>query len=111
MSEQRRRRFGGELEAKAIFRVLEENTYGGGKHERKRRSEMPVNPISPEDGVKGIKIKFGRASDRYPSDIQLLMTDGEWVKYRIRIDQPGYQNPKEITESQGAVVGYRGPKK
>lgn len=111
MSETRRRRSGGALEVKALFDVMDRNTYGGGKHERKRRSEMPVNPISKEDGIKEIKIRYGKASDRYPSDIQLLMTDGEWVKYRIDIKQPGFIPAEEITKRPGAVTGYKGPGK
>lgn len=105
MSETRRRR-SGVLDGKTVLDVLERSSYGGGKHERRRRSEMPVNPISQEDGIKGIKISFGKASDVYPSDIQLLMTDGEWVKYRIDIEQPG----PVFAEDQKAgnvAVGYK----
>lgn len=89
MTQNRRRRSqGGALEAKDIFRTLEENTYGGNKSGRRVRSELPVTHKG--DGIERIKVKFDRASDKYPAVLEVKMTDGEWVKYRIDIQQPAF---------------------
>ena len=84
----RRRRNGGAIDAQEMLRTLDRNTYGGSKHGRRTKSELPVNP--KDDEVKGIKIRYDRATDKYPTQIELLMTDGAWVKYRIEVQQPGF---------------------
>lgn len=108
MEENRRRRRGVALDTETIFRTLEESSFGGSKDDRRRaRNELPVSPKG--ENVKGIKVKFDRAADKYPTEVELLMTDGEWVKYQIKIDQPAprFDENKEGPEKEDRKTGYK----
>lgn len=105
MEEKRRRRCqGGAVKAEEIYHTLERNTYGGDKPRRRARCELPANPKSEE--VKGIKVRFDRPSDKYPGTVEILMTDGEWVKYRIDIEQPTFTAVMESLKEGNWVTGY-----
>lgn len=105
MEQKRRRRCqGGEVKAEEIIQTLERNTYGGEKPHRRARCELPANPKSEE--VKGIKVRFDRPSDKYPATVEILMTDGEWVKYRIDIEQPAFTAVMESLKEGSWVTGY-----
>ena len=101
---QRRRCQGGVVKAEEVLQTLERNTYGGEKPRRRARCELPANPKSEE--VKGIKVRFDRPSDKYPGIVELLMTDGSWVKYRIDIEQPAFTAVMESLKEGNWVAGY-----
>ena len=67
---------------KTIEEVLQEHTYGGTKEGVPYR-QMPV--LSTK---KGIKMEWQKRTDKYPSMIMVEMTDGQWAKYRIEMEQP-----------------------
>ena len=71
-----------------LAEILKENTYGGdkageGKHRRRTRREMPdVKDLNK------LKWEFDGTEERYPVSISVQMTDGEWVKYQLKVEQP-----------------------
>ncbi len=76
-----------------LMRILEATTYGGTKSGVKRQI-----PVASQGS--GIKAKWTRGIDEYPSEIELQMADGKWVRYQVVIDQPGYQGEKKPTRWQ-----------
>lgn len=106
MMEQKKRRRcqSGAVKAGEFLQTLERNTYGGEKPRRRARCEMPANPKNEE--VKGIKLRFDRPSDKYPGTVEILMTDGEWVKYRIDIEQPAFTAAMDSLKEGNWVTGY-----
>ena len=78
MEERKRRR------RRTIADILIENTYGGSKGGvPATRRQMPV--ISKYGHI---KMEWDRYAKDYPSEITVEMTDGEWVRYQIYIEQP-----------------------
>ena len=69
-----------------------------------KRNELPVNPKS--DDTKGIKVRFDRAEDKYPGTVFLLMTDGTWIEYERRTEQPGFVAAMESLKSGRWETGY-----
>ena len=68
----------------AMASIVEKNTFGGGKHGPKfLPRQMPqIN------NFEGIKLEWDNRADKYPSYISIKMTDGEWAKYQLFVEQP-----------------------
>lgn len=96
----RRRR--AETFAESVGELIMQNTYGGTKDGPREtmRQEMPI--ILSEAGI---KMKWDNRVGKYPTMIELKMTDNEWVKYRIHIEQPAPQMTRKqndlATEKRG----------
>ena len=85
MRQRRSERFAGKHLDKAIMDLLAENTYGGGKDKSKSvKRQMPVIA-----SIDGIKVGWDNRYDEYPSTVSLRMSDGEWITYRLFVEQPG----------------------
>ena len=97
----RRRR--SETFAEKFGDLVRENTYGGTKDgiRETRRQEIPV--ISNEDGI---KLEWDNRSGEYPTMIQLRMTDGQWVKYQIFVEQPKPQISPALKDLEKMGHGY-----
>ena len=78
-----RKRRAEHFQADVLTELLKANTYGGGKHEKRQRHEMPK--VADQEGV---KIEYGPGEKEYPVFVSLQMTDGAWVKYQIYREQP-----------------------
>lgn len=96
----RRRRSERYLDGQEITDLIQRNTFGGNKTGIKQR-EMPV--ASTE---KGIKMEWENREDKYPANIWIRMTDGEWVEYIIRAKQPGFQGGEDDSGNPHIVRGY-----
>lgn len=101
MRKRRSETFAERFGAKTVAEVLAENTYGGTKTGERRSSQMPV--VAAEEGV---KLEWDRCSEEYPSIVKLQMTDGQWVTYRIEIEQPGFTAAMDIIRNPAHMRGY-----
>ena len=54
----------------------------------------------------GIKLEWDNRSGEYPTMIQLRMTDGQWVKYQIFIEQPKPQISPALKDLEKMGRGY-----
>ena len=84
-----------------IGELIRRNTYGGSKETPAAEKKMPV--VTSEAGI---KMRWNRRSDVYPSEVSLKMSDGEWVSYRIDIQQPGFTNAMKSLKSGNWKRGY-----
>lgn len=85
MRQRRSERFAEKHMDKVIMDLLKEHTYGGGRDKSKSvKRQMPV--ISQIDGI---KVGWDNRYDEYPSTVNLRMSDGEWVTYMLKVEQPG----------------------
>ena len=90
------------IDGREIKDIIRRNTYGGSREERHGKAqEMPVLSIR-----EGIKMEWERRAEKYPSTITVQMTDGEWVKYKIDIQQPGFQAAMDIIRNPAYKRGY-----
>lgn len=101
MRKRRTETFSKEYQDLQIGELIRRNTYGGSKDAPAVENHMPIVTSN-----KGIKMQWHHRSDVYPSEIQLMMDDGEWVKYRIDIQQPGFKNAMDILKNGSWERGY-----
>jgi hypothetical protein len=101
MRKRRSETFAELYQGKTIEEVLREHTYGGTKDGVPYR-QTPV--LSKE---KGIKMAWEKRTDEYPSMIMLEMTDGQWVKYRIEMEQAGFVAAMDIIRNPAHERGHR----
>lgn len=69
-----------------IGELLRENTFGGsreGRHAKKQ--QIPI--ITTEEGI---KIEWEGHREEYPPIVKLKMTDGSWITYQIKVEQPAF---------------------
>lgn len=101
MRKRRTETFSKEYQDLQIGELIRRNTYGGSKEAPAAEKHMPI--VTSEAGI---KMSWNRRSDIYPSEISLKMSDGEWVSYRIDIQQPGFKNSMEILKNGSWERGY-----
>ena len=97
----RRRR--SETFAERFGDLVRENTYGGTKNgiRKIKRQEMPI--ISNEGGI---KLEWDNRSGEYPTMISLKMTDDQWIKYQIYVEQPEPQISPALKDLEKMGNGY-----
>ena len=97
----RRRR--SETFAERLGDLVRENTYGGTKDgiRETKRQEMPI--ISNEGGI---KLEWDNRIGEYPTMISLKMTDDQWVKYQIYIEQPEPKISPALKDLERMQRGY-----
>lgn len=66
-----------------LTRLIEENTYGGCKQIKR---QIPVMA-----SCEGIKMSWQCSVDEYPTEVIIKMSDGKWVTYQMKVEQPGFQ--------------------
>ena len=83
--------------------LVRENTYGGTKNgiRKIKRQEMPI--ISNEGGI---KLEWDNRSGEYPTMISLKMTDDQWIKYQICVEQPEPQISPALKDLEKMGSGY-----
>ena len=82
MRKRRSETFAELYQGKTIEEVLREHTYGGTK------DGVPYRQMPLLSKGKGIKMEWQKRTDKYPYMIMMEMTDGQWIKYRIEMEQP-----------------------
>lgn len=71
-----------------VGEIFRENTFGGSKYGEREKPKTQQMPILAREG--GIKLEWDNRVGEYPTTIALKMTDGEWVRYQIVVEQPEF---------------------
>lgn len=101
MRKRRSETFAELYQGKTIEEVLREHTYGGTK------DGVPYRPQPVLSKEKGIKMAWDKCADKYPSTVTLEMTDGNWVPYRLEVEQPGFVAAMDIIRNPAHERGHR----
>lgn len=70
-----------------LTRLIEDNTYGGYKQTKR---QIPIMSNS-----EGIKISWQCSVDKYPTEVQIKMSDEKWVTYQMKVEQPDFQGERK----------------
>ena len=101
MRKRRAEAFADKYGTKTIGEILEESIFGGKDGGKVTPRQMPI-----VSSYKGIKMEWDNRTDEYPTTVTLQMSDGNWVKYRIEIEQPGFTRAMDIIKNPAHERGY-----